>query len=109
MVLEDAPVTIPGIVLQELLSGVRTDTQFSRLKEILEAFPVLMAEKHDHVLAAQIANACLRKGVATSTLDCLIAALTTSRDAFLFTLDEDFTRMAPICGLKLFTFEAPAP
>jgi len=53
-------------------------------------------------LAARIANSCRRKGVATSAVDCLIAALATFNDAFLFTLDEDFSRMAPVCGMKLF-------
>ena len=102
MLLEDTPVAIPGIVLHELLSGARTDIQFTRLQRLLEAFAILTAERQDHVLAAQISNACRRQGLSMSAVDCLIAALTTSREALLFTLDEDFSRMAPICGLKLF-------
>lgn len=102
MLLEDTPVAIPGIVLQELLSGVRTDQQFKRLSRILEAFPILVAERQDHIVAAQISNACRRKGLSASTVDCLIASLAVSQDAFLFTLDEDFTRLTSICGLKLF-------
>jgi predicted nucleic acid-binding protein len=102
MILEDDPLAVPGIVLQEVLSGVRSEEQFARLKRLLEAFPIVTAESDHHVLAARIANACRRKGVATSTVDCLIAALATSNDAFLLTLDEDFARIAPICGMKLF-------
>ena len=102
MILEDVPLAVPGIVLQEILSGVRTEAQFGRLQRLLEAFPIISAEPRHHVLAARIANACRRKGVAASTIDCLIAALATSSDAFLFTLDEDFGRMAPVCGVKLF-------
>ena len=102
MILEDVPLAIPGIVLQEILSGVRTEAQFGKLQRSLEAFPIISAEPQHHVLAARIANACRRKGVAASTIDCLIAALATSSDAFLFTLDEDFGRMAPVCGVKLF-------
>ena len=106
-VLEDTPLAIPGIVLQELLSGVRTDQQSRRLRSLLETFPILVAERQDHVLGAQISNACRRRGLSTSTVDCLIAALAVSRDAFLFTLDEDFTRLGPICGLKLIKLGAP--
>jgi predicted nucleic acid-binding protein len=106
MLLENTPVGIPGIVLQELLSGVRTETQFTRLQKLLEPFPILTAERADHVLAARISNACRGRGVSTSSVDCLIAALAASRDAFLFTLDEDFARIAPLCGLKLFKSEA---
>lgn len=102
MILEDDPLAVPGIVLQEVLSGVRSEEQFARLKRLLEAFPIITAEPDHHVLAARIANTCRRKGVATSTVDCLIAALATSIDAVLFTLDEDFARMAPVCGMKLF-------
>lgn len=105
MLLEDTPVAIPGIVLQEILSGVRTDIEFTRLQRLLGAFSILTAERQDHILAAQISNACRRKGLSMSAVDCLIAALATLREAFLFTLDEDFSRMAPICGLKLFKSE----
>ncbi|MBI2357978.1 MAG: PIN domain-containing protein [Deltaproteobacteria bacterium] len=102
LILDDAPLSIPGIVFQEVLSGVRTEAQFERLLRALETFPIITAEPKHHILAARNANACRRKGVATSTVDCLIAALATCSGASLFTLDEDFVRMAPICGLKLF-------
>lgn len=102
MIREDDPLAVPGIVLQEFLSGIRTEAQFGRLERALKAFPIITAEPQHHILAARIANACRLKGLATSTVDCLIAALAASNDAFLFTLDEDFVRMAPLCGIKLF-------
>ena len=102
LVARDAPMGVPGIVLQELLSGVRTAQEFDRLNGLMGGFPLVMARREDHVAAARIANACARKGVPTSTVDCLIAALAVSRKAALFTLDTDFSRMAPHCGLTLF-------
>ena len=101
LVREDVPVGLPGIVLQELLSGVRTPQEFDRLQTILDGFPLVEARQEDHVAAARIANACARKGVPTSAVDCLIAALAVSRKATLFTLDIDFARMAPHCGVRL--------
>ena len=101
MIAGDLPVAIPGIVLQELLSGVHDDAQFARLSALVEPFPVVMAERRDHVTGARIANTCRRKGLAPSTIDCLIAALAVERQALLFTLDDDFRSMAPHCGLKL--------
>lgn len=98
----DAPVAIPGIVLQELLSGLRTDAEVARLQTLLEGFPIILADRRDHVAAAGIANACRRHGVSVSTIDCLIAALTTGRNAALFTLDADFERMRRHCDLRLF-------
>jgi len=98
----DVPVAIPGIVLQELLSGVGDEAQFARLADLTHPFPVIMAERKDHVAAARIANGCRRRGVSVSTIDCLTAALAVERGAALFTLDADFRRMAPYCGLTLF-------
>lgn len=92
---------IPGIVLQELLSGVRTGDQFERLQAVAEGFPVLAAGRDDHVLAARISNACRTAGVSVTTIDCLIAAQTIVARGKLLTLDRDFARMAPYCGLEL--------
>lgn len=98
---EDEPIAVPGIVLQELLSGVRTQAEFARLRILMEGFPLILAGRSDHLSAARISNACARKGVSTSTVDCLIAALAISRKASLFTVDDDFVRMAPHSGLSL--------
>ncbi|MGH9364222.1 MAG: type II toxin-antitoxin system VapC family toxin [Thermoanaerobaculia bacterium] len=102
MVAEDAPLGIPGIVLQELLSGVRSAEQFARLERGLSGFPVLDAVREDHVAAARLSNRCRRAGISASAIDCLIAALTLSVRGELLTLDNDFARMAPHCGLRLF-------
>ena len=102
LILEDVPLSVPGIVLQELLSGVRSETQFRDLFDVMQGFPVLLAEREDHVIAARIANACRRQGVTTAAVDCLIAAMAVAREAHLFTLDVDFEAMAPHCSLHLF-------
>lgn len=97
----DAPLAVPGIVLQELLSGVRGEGRFSRLRRLIEPFPVLLAERRHHIEAARIANTCWRAGVSASTVDCLIAALAIESEAYLFTLDADFVRIARCSALKL--------
>jgi predicted nucleic acid-binding protein len=102
MIEADVPLAIPGIVLQELLGGVPTEAQFSRLEALMCAFPLLVAERRHHVSAARIANACRRVGITASTVDCLIASLSIDTGAALFTLDADFSRMAPHCGLRIF-------
>lgn len=102
LVEEDQPIAIPGIVLQELLSGVRTPSEFARLQELMEGFPLLIATQEHHVGAAKIANACHQAGIAASTVDCLIASMTVASKSQLFTGDEDFQRIAPHCGLQLF-------
>lgn len=93
---------IPGIVVQEILSGIRTESQFQETKAGLSAFPLLLAQPRDHFAAAKVFNVCAANGVALSTVDCLIAAQAMARGASLWTLDEDFTRIARHTGLKLY-------
>ncbi len=98
----DEEIGLPGIVLQEILSGLRDQAQFERLLIYLDSFPLILASRRTHIEAARIANACRRKGITTSTVDCLIAASAIEHDARLLTTDQDFTAMARHIDLKLF-------
>jgi predicted nucleic acid-binding protein len=98
---EGVPVLLPGICLQEVLSGVRTPEQFDRLTRVLSPFPVLLASRAHHVAAARIANACRTAGVAATAVDALIAAITLEHRARLLTTDGDFEHIAGVCGLQL--------
>jgi predicted nucleic acid-binding protein len=99
----DENVAIPGIVFQEILSGVAEPKQAERLlAAIRESFPVLLATEGDHLKAADLANAAARKGVALSTPDALIAAQALNRRASLFTTDADLSKLVAIGGLRLY-------
>ncbi|HEX7707940.1 MAG TPA: PIN domain-containing protein [Thermoanaerobaculia bacterium] len=106
LVSEGHPLVIPGVVLQELLSGIRDERQFERLRIALEGFPLILAEGEDHVEAARLMNVVRGRGIAASSFDMLIAATTIRRRARLFTLDRDFERLAPLIPLTL--LELPA-
>jgi len=108
MIFEDWPLGVPGIVLQELLSGVRTKREFLALQTHLQGFPILLADENHHLRAAEIANACRAMGVACSTIDALIAAQTIAAAGQLFTTDRDFELVAPCCGLQLLAVDDPA-
>jgi predicted nucleic acid-binding protein len=95
------PVVVPGICLQEVLSGVRTGEQFERLASLMAPFPVLLASRGHHVAAARIANACRSRGVAVAAVDALIAALALEHSARLLTTDVDFKNIARHCALRL--------
>ena len=103
MVADDWPLAVPGIVLQELLSGVRSDAEFRKLERCLRGFPRLLAGEAHHLHAARIVNACRRRGIVCSAVDALIAALTIDSGGELFSNDTDFGPMASFCGLKLFS------
>jgi len=99
----DVRLGLPGIVLQEVLSGIRSHRQFSDLTvKLLSAFTIVSAGVSEHVEAARIKNVCLRKGLNVSGVDCLIAACTITGSHELFALDEDFEAIAMHAPLTLF-------
>jgi predicted nucleic acid-binding protein len=99
----DDPLGLPGIVLQEVLSGVRSERQFAELSgRVLAAFSILPEGVSEHVEAARVRNVCLAKGLNVSGVDCLIAAGAITGGHDLFTVDEDFEAIAKHTPLKLY-------
>jgi len=95
-------VGVPGIVLQELLSGISERAQHARvLAGVRESFPVVLATEGDHLKAADLVSLAASRGTALSTPDALIAAQALNRRASLLTSDEDFRRLAGLGALKL--------
>lgn len=98
----DRQVAIPGIVLQELLSGIADRGQYDRvLAGVRDSFPVVLAAEGDHLKAADLVNQAARAGFALTTPDALIAAQALNRRASLFTIDQDFAVLAKRAGLRL--------
>lgn len=90
-----------GVVYQELLSGVRHESQFRRLERILESFVVELATQDDHKVAATFYNRCRTNGIQGSAVDFLICAMAYRRDCEILTLDEDFTHYAAYTPIRL--------
>ena len=105
MVQEDVPLFVPGIVFQEVLSGIREPRHFTRMLDVLAGFPKVLADERDHAEGARIANQCRRVGIATTAPDCLIAAQCIRRDSALLTTDHDFQHMAPHIALRFVELE----
>ena len=99
----DVPLGMPGMVLQEVLSGIRSHRQFSDLTaKLLAAFTVVPEGVPEHVEAARVRNTCLGKGLNVSGVDCLIAACAITGNHELFAVDEDFEAIAMHAPLRLF-------
>lgn len=101
LIADDAELAVPGIVFQELLSGVRDARQQGRLEDALAGFPLLLATRPIHRRAAQLITACRRRGIAAATLDALIAATAIELDGHLLTTDEDFVALTACSALVL--------
>jgi predicted nucleic acid-binding protein len=89
-------------VRQELLSGIRHENTFSRVRDQLRAFDEPSLEPADYEEAARIHNRCRSRGVFGSSIDFLICAAASRREWQIFTTDQHFTRYAHVVPLKLY-------
>jgi predicted nucleic acid-binding protein len=90
-----------GLVLQEVLQGIREPAQRAALLERFGALPLLMPDRSDHVGAAEVRDRCRRRGVQAGTVDALLAQLCLRHDLVMLTADQDFEDMAPYVGLDV--------
>ena len=91
-----------GAIRQELLSGIREEDRFRRLRESLRAFEDPALHTEDYEMAAQMNNACRRRGVACSPIDLLICAVASRRNWLILTADRDFDHYQRVLGITLF-------
>jgi predicted nucleic acid-binding protein len=94
-------VLLTGIVLQELLQGLRAAKDAKMLAEQLAQFPFLEPSREDHRAAAELFNLCRRRGIQAGTVDVLIATLAMRGGCHLLTTDRDFAAIARVSPLRL--------
>ena len=103
MVADAEPFALTGIVVTEILQGLRRDV--TRIEHYLSQWEMLEPRGFStYRQAASIFRAARAKGVAVTTTDALIAAIASEHNAALFTLDKDFSRIAGILRLPLYVF-----
>ena len=102
----DHLVAIIGPIRQELLSGIRDESQFKKLENHLTAFPDLDLTMEDYVAAAQFFNLCRAKGIQGSNTDFLICAAAVRNDLAIFTTDHDFPLFARYLPITLHKIRA---
>lgn len=90
-----------GIILQEILQGVKEPAAFKRIREHFDAFPLLEITREIYVKAAELKNHLSKNGIQVGTVDALIAAAAMSNECYIFTNDKDFTHIAKHSKLKL--------
>ncbi|HRW20228.1 MAG TPA: PIN domain-containing protein [Dermatophilaceae bacterium] len=94
-------VVTTGIVVQELLQGLRPSAGRAQLTERLLSLPVVAPSTETHVAAADLRNTCRSRGVQLGTVDALIAALSIEHDLTLLTTDQDFAHAARHVPLRM--------
>lgn len=97
------PPALTGLVVAEVLQGITRDVEV--IQRYLALWDMLEPRgPSTHYNAAAIFRNSRAKGVSLTTVDVLIAAVAIEHGAQLFTLDKDFTRIAQLTRLKLYSF-----
>jgi len=100
--IQDGRAQLVGPVRQELLSGLREESSFRKLRDHLRAFAQVPLDVADYEEAARLNNQCRARGIAGSAIDFLICATALRRGWQIFTTDRDFSRYAAVLPLKLY-------
>ncbi len=93
-----------GVILTELLQGIKSETLFKQIEQQFDALEFLTLTKHDYVCAAKLSKVCRQAGLTASTIDYLIAAAAIENSCSLLTTDKDFERIATVSPLSLIKF-----
>jgi len=99
---QDGRARLVGPVRQELLSGIRDEAVFKKLRDQLRAFVQIPLDVVDYEEAAHLNNHCRARGIAGSSIDFLICAIALRHDWQIFTTDRDFSRYASVVALQLY-------
>lgn len=92
-----------GSILQELLQGFAGPKARRQLVERLSALAFLQPDRDDHIEAAEVRNACRRRGVQVGTIDALLIQLCRRHDLVLLSTDQDFLSAAKHVKFRLWT------
>ncbi len=103
MIDESEPLALTGVVVAEVLQGLTRDA--GRIEQFLAQWDMLEPTSFEtYRTAAAIYRAARSKGMSLTTIDTLIAAIALEHRAAVFTLDQDFSRIALITRLVLYRF-----
>jgi predicted nucleic acid-binding protein len=94
-------VRLIGVVRQELLSGVKSTTQYEKLRLHLRAFLDEPIETQDYEGAARITNSCMSRGIVAPVVDALICEVARARGWSVFSTDRDFEGYAQVVPITL--------
>ncbi|MFH2220490.1 MAG: PIN domain nuclease [Pseudomonadota bacterium] len=94
-------ICICGIVLTEVLQGIRKDSEFKKTRDLFHSLLFLPMPYPVFLRAAEIYRGLRRKGITIrKSVDCMIASVAIENDMPLLHNDKDFEAIEEHCGLK---------
>jgi len=94
--IRNGQVAMIGPIRQELLSGIREQAQFEKIKRALQAFRDETVDTSDYEEAARLYTLCRNKGAVCGPVDMLICAVATRRRWAVLAHDAGMSRFLRI-------------
>ena len=108
LIRDDEDVCICGVILTEVLQGIREDKDYNAVSARFEAFIYLPMSMNSLRKAADMSRLLRRKGITIrNAVDCMIAAVAIEHDIPLLHNDRDFEPLAQYCGLRVIDADNP--
>ena len=102
LVADEEDICTCGIVLAEVLQGIREDAHYRRTLSRFDSFLFLPMERHTFVRAAELYRSLRRRGITIrKPVDCMIAAVAIEHGVALLHNDRDFDPIEKFCSLKV--------
>lgn len=84
---------ITGVVMAELLQGLKTETESKRLERLLPSIHYLKTEERDWINAGQLSQQLRTKGVTLPLTDILIVTIAQRYAVSILTIDKHFQHL----------------
>jgi predicted nucleic acid-binding protein len=99
---DSVDVCICGLVITEILQGIRSDKEFDRTKNLLSGLIYLPITKQMFIQASSIYRKIRKNGkTIRSPIDCIIASLCIEHEVPLLHDDRDFSTIAEYTSLQI--------
>ncbi len=104
LIAESEPVALTGIVVAEVLQGLTRDVEV--IDRYLSQWEILESRGLEtYRAAARIFRLARSRGITPTTIDAIITAIALENGARIFSLDQDFTLIASLVPLGLYSLE----
>jgi len=101
LIVDREDICLCGIILSEILQGIREDSEFNRTRDLLANLVFLPMQYSVFLRSAEIYRNLRRKGITIrKPVDCMIAAVAIEHDIPLLHNDKDFIPIEKHFGLK---------
>lgn len=101
LLLSEAEVCVPKIVVAELLQGAKSDREVAAIENLLEALTIIDHGANTWLRAGRLSRGLRSRGNTVHLIDCYIAVIAEESGCALLTLDEHFQEINTLLPLRL--------